>query len=73
MRTDLSPIKIRMLVSLLLICVLSGVGPATAVEVGDQAPDFSLKSTTGEEISLSQFKGKQNVLIQFYTMDFNPT
>ncbi len=46
---------------------------ATALEVGERAPDFTLKSTYGEKISLSQFRGKRHVLIQFYTTDFNPT
>ena len=44
-----------------------------AVEVGQPAPDFSLTSTSGEKVSLSQFKGKKHVLIQFYSVDFNPT
>jgi peroxiredoxin Q/BCP len=46
---------------------------AAAVEVGDQAPDFTLPSTTGEAISLSQFRGKKLVFIEFYTNDFVPT
>jgi peroxiredoxin len=44
-----------------------------AVEVGQPAPDFSLTSTSGENVSLSQFKGKKHVLVQFYSVDFNPT
>ncbi len=46
---------------------------ATALEVGEKAPDFTLKSTDGEKVSLSQFRGKRHVLIQFYKTDFNPT
>jgi len=46
---------------------------ATAVEVGEKAPDFTLPSTTGEKISLSQFQGKKPVLIEFYSADFAPT
>ena len=42
-----------------------------AVEVGQKAPDFSLPSTTGGKISLSQFRG-QPVLIEFYGADFAP-
>ena len=41
-------------------------------EVGEIAPDFKLPSTTGEEISLSQFQGKKLVLIEFYGVDFAP-
>jgi peroxiredoxin Q/BCP len=45
----------------------------TAQEVGDEAPDFTLPSTTGEEISLRQFRGKKLVLLEFYGVDFAPT
>ncbi|MBI4573556.1 MAG: redoxin domain-containing protein [candidate division NC10 bacterium] len=50
-----------------------GAGVATALEVGEQAPDFTLPATTGENISLSQFRGKKLVLIEFYVSDFAPT
>jgi cytochrome oxidase Cu insertion factor (SCO1/SenC/PrrC family) len=61
------------LFSMLLASVLVVVGVAAALEIGEQAPDFTLPSTTGEKIRLSQFQGKKHVLIQFYTTDFNPT
>jgi peroxiredoxin Q/BCP len=47
--------------------------PATAVEVGEPAPDFTLASTTGADISLSDFRGKKWVLLEFYGADFVPT
>lgn len=56
-----------------VVGVLVMAGVALALEVGDRAPDFTLPSTTGEKISLSQFRGKKHVLIQFYSIDFNPT
>lgn len=61
-------------IGLYVLCMvmLIGSSSAQAVEVGDHAPDFTLQSTTGKEISLSQFKGKKNVLIEFYSFDFNP-
>lgn len=65
-------IKSLFLSSVLLASVLSGAHLATAVEVGDKAPDFALPSTTGKDISLSQFQGKQLVLIEFYGQDFSP-
>jgi AhpC/TSA family len=46
---------------------------ATAIEVGEQAPDFTLPSTTGGMISLSQFRGKQLVLLEFHRNDFGGT
>jgi hypothetical protein len=48
-------------------------GVALALEVGEQAPDFTLPSTLGEPISLSQFRGKQHVLLEFYVRDHGPT
>ncbi len=48
-------------------------GPATAVEVGQAAPEFTLPSTNGVDISLSDFKGKKFVFLEFYGADFSPT
>ena len=45
---------------------------ATALEVGEKAPDFELSSTQGGKLKLSSFKGKKNVLIEFYVLDFTP-
>jgi thioredoxin-dependent peroxiredoxin len=41
------------------------------VEVGKKAPLFTLKSTDGSEISLSDFKGK-TVVLYFYPKDNTP-
>lgn len=41
------------------------------VEVGEEAPDFSLVDQNGKEIKLSDFRGK-NVLLAFYPFDFSP-
>jgi len=41
------------------------------VEVGSKAPDFSLKNQDGETVSLSDFKGKQAVLVVFYPFAFS--
>jgi len=45
----------------------------SALEVGEPAPGFKLPSTTGGDISLSDFKGKKFVLLEFYGADFAPT
>ena len=58
-----------LLVGTLLAAVLVSVGVATALEVGEEAPDFTLPSTLGEKISLRQFRGKQLVLIEFFGGD----
>jgi peroxiredoxin Q/BCP len=43
-----------------------------AVKEGEPAPDFTLPSTTGEPISLSQFRGKKNIVLFFYVRDDTP-
>ena len=48
-------------------------GFASAVEVGEQAPDFELPSTKEGKFKLSNLSGKKNVVIQFYVLDFTPT
>ena len=60
------------LACILLTGALDGAGMALAVEVGEKAPDFTLPSTTGKDISLSEFLGKKYVLIEFYGGDFDP-
>ena len=49
-----------------------GVATLEAIEIGERAPDFELPATTGGNIKLSQFLGKQAVLIEFYGADFAP-
>jgi peroxiredoxin len=38
--------------------------------VGDLAPDFTLPSTAGGEVSLSSFRGRHHVLIAFFPLAF---
>lgn len=38
--------------------------------IGSPAPEFEMRSTTGELVKLSDFKGKQNVLLVFYPWAF---
>ncbi|WP_261568884.1 peroxiredoxin [Frankia gtarii] len=40
------------------------------VEVGSVAPDFSLKDQNNETITLSEFRGKRNVVLLFYPLTF---
>jgi len=40
-----------------------------SIDVGDLAPDFSLPSQTGEQISLADFRGKQAMVLFFYPKD----
>jgi len=42
------------------------------VKVGDPAPDFTLPSVAGEAVTLSQFRGKKNVVISFVPAAWTP-
>ncbi|HKH14162.1 MAG TPA: redoxin domain-containing protein [Solirubrobacterales bacterium] len=41
------------------------------IQVGERAPGFSLPNHKGEDVSLSDFRGRQ-VLLVFYPNDFSP-
>ena len=43
-----------------------------ALKPGDTAPDFTLPSTVGDKVTLSDFRGKKNVILLFYPLDFSP-
>ncbi len=37
---------------------------------GDKAPDFTLTSQDGRQVTLHEFQGKMNVILYFYPKDF---
>jgi mycoredoxin-dependent peroxiredoxin len=49
------------------------------IQVGAEAPDFELPSNIldngrpGKKVRLSDFRGKKNVVLAFYPLDFSPT
>ena len=43
-----------------------------ALTVGMKAPDFTLKATDNQDISLSSFKGMRNMLLVFYCRNDTP-
>ncbi len=53
----------KMILYLLLTSLMINLNP------GDQAPNFSVKSTDGTTISLADYKGKSNVILYFYPED----
>ena len=42
------------------------------ITVGQPAPEFSLKDQNQQEVKLSDFRGKKNVVIVFYPLDWSP-
>ena len=43
-----------------------------ALEVGSEAPDFTLKDQNNQQVTLSSFRGERNVLVVFYPFAFSP-
>ncbi|MCO1577784.1 MULTISPECIES: peroxiredoxin [unclassified Crossiella] len=41
------------------------------IEVGTQAPDFTLPDSNKEKVTLSSFRGEKNVLLVFYPFAFS--
>jgi AhpC/TSA family len=46
------------------------VATARALAVGDPAPEFSLPGTDGRQYSLAGFRGKQTVVLAWFTKAF---
>lgn len=44
--------------------------PKTFLKVGDVAPDFTLPSTAGKPVTLSEFRGKKMVVLAFFPAAF---
>ncbi|SHI81843.1 peroxiredoxin Q/BCP [Hymenobacter daecheongensis DSM 21074] len=42
------------------------------LQVGDQAPDFTLKTTTGDTFRLADQRGQRSVVLYFYPKDDTP-
>ena len=61
-----------LVLSVLYVVGLALAAPAAAAElkVGDPAPDFALPATDGKTYKLSDFKGKQAVVIAWFPKAF---
>jgi cytochrome oxidase Cu insertion factor (SCO1/SenC/PrrC family) len=52
--------------ALLFGCASTAQSPGPSPEAPDYAPDFSLVDVSGNEVRLSDFKGKKNIALIFY-------
>jgi len=48
------------------LCVAVSIAPVHALEVGDMAPDFSLPASDGNSYRLSDYRGKQAVVLAWF-------
>lgn len=64
MKDRMRPLALAIIVGMALLCACA---QGYAVETGQYAPDFSLANTDGQNVSLSDFKGKAIVLNFFAT------
>ncbi len=58
--------------AMLLAAAAFAAAPANAASptVGDAAPDFTLPSTDGTQVTLSSFAGQKNVVLAFFPKAF---
>jgi peroxiredoxin len=52
--------------------ILKPTDSVLKVKVGDPAPDFTLASVSGEKVTLSQYRGKKNVVLSFVPAAWTP-
>ena len=54
----------------LISLLAGGAASAQTLKVGDSAPDFSLQGSDGKTYKLSDFKGKQAVVVAWFPKAF---
>ncbi|MGD8668396.1 MAG: peroxiredoxin [Desulfobacterales bacterium] len=52
--------------------LLKPIDSTLKVKVGDLAPDFTLPSVSGDDVTLSQYRGKKHVVISFVPAAWTP-
>src|SRR5215467_10254312 len=52
--------------------LLDLIGGQPGIHTGDRAPDFALPDRSGRTVRLSDFRGKQAVVLYFYPKDDTP-
>ena len=64
--------KTALMSFVVLLGLFTNAFAADLLSVGTEAPDFTLPSSTGEQVALSSFKGKKQVVLYFYPKDNTP-
>jgi len=64
-------ISLAALIAVFFCIAVSAQAPAPVkLKVGDEAPDFTLSDTAGQKVKLSDYRGKNNVVLAFYVFAF---
>jgi peroxiredoxin Q/BCP len=56
-----------------LVLTLGLAGSATALEVGEKAPDFTLAGTGGKQVKLADMLGKGPIVVYTFIQAFTAT
>ena len=64
--------KTKILATLLMAAAMIGLNAAEMPKTGDKAPDFTAQDQDGNTVKLSDYSGKQAVLLYFYPKDNTP-
>ncbi len=59
-----------LLVAATAVSAQTAAPPSSTLKVGDKAPDFTLPSTDGKKVTLSEFRGRKNVVLAFFPAAF---
>ena len=70
MKKSLFAISISVLLADSIFSQAAPAPPPLTLKVGDMAPDFTLPDTTGKKVTLSEFRGKNNVVLAFFVLAF---
>jgi peroxiredoxin len=52
---------------------MTASAPVKPLAAGDVAPDFTADTTSGQPVTLSEFRGKKRVLLAFFPLAFTST
>jgi peroxiredoxin len=64
--------RARALLLAVAVSLLPLTVAAAPLQVGDEAPDFSLVDQNGKPVRLSDFRDTSTVVVAFYVMAFTP-
>ncbi len=69
-RNNFTKISILLpLIAIMLLLQACGTSSTADLSVGSPAPEFTLPTSSGEEVSLDDFIGQQPVLLYFHMAD----